>query len=106
MKIRRSGLLAVLLVAWLTGAVGQAAEQQVLFQTSTLQALMNGVYDGDFSFAALKKHGDFGQGTFEALDGELVAVDGRFTGEKRRPGLSRGPDAEDALRRSHLLSNR
>ena len=78
MKIRRSGLIAVLLVAWLTGAVGQAAEQQVLFQTSTLQALMNGVYDGDFSFEELKKHGDFGQGTFEALDGEMVAVDGRF----------------------------
>ncbi|MFI5332032.1 MAG: acetolactate decarboxylase [Desulfobaccales bacterium] len=77
MKMRRSGLIAVLLVAWLTCAA-LAAEQQVLFQTSTLQALMNGVYDGDFSFAELKKHGDLGLGTFEALDGEMVAVDGRF----------------------------
>ncbi len=78
MKIRRLGLIAVLVAAWLTGAVGQAAEQQVLFQTSTLQALMNGVDDGDCSFGELEKHGDFGQGTFEALDGEMVAVDGRF----------------------------
>ncbi len=77
LNLRRSVWIAVLLVAWLTGGA-VAAEQKVLFQTSTLQALMNGVYDGDFSFEELKKHGDFGQGTFEALDGEMLAVDGRF----------------------------
>jgi acetolactate decarboxylase len=78
MKIRRSGLIAVLLVALLTCSIALAAEPKVLFQTSTLQALMNGVYDGDYSFGELKKHGDFGLGTFEALDGEMVALDGQF----------------------------
>ncbi len=66
---------------------------------------MNGVYDGDFSFGELEKHGDFGLGTFEALDGEMVAVDGKFyqvkTDGKAYP-VSPGP--EDAFRRSHLLS--
>lgn len=76
--MRRPLLLGVLLVLVLTCATGLAAEQQVLFQTSTLQALMNGVYDGDYSFEKLKKHGDFGLGTLEALDGEMVALDGRF----------------------------
>ncbi|MCX5892728.1 MAG: acetolactate decarboxylase [Deltaproteobacteria bacterium] len=77
MKIRRSGLIAVLLVAWLTCAA-VAAEQKVLFQTSTLQALMNGVCDSDFTCAELSQHGDFGLGTFEALDGEMVVLDGKF----------------------------
>ncbi len=77
MNLRRSGLLAVLLILALTCAA-VAAEQKVLFQTSTLQALMNGVYDSDFTCAELSKHGDFGLGTFEALDGEMVAVDGKF----------------------------
>ena len=39
---------------------------------------MNGVYDGDYSFRQLARHGDFGLGTFDALDGEMVAVDGKF----------------------------
>lgn len=76
-NMRRSILLAVLLVLSLAGAA-LAAEQQVLFQASTLQALMNGVYDSDFTCAELSQHGDFGLGTFEALDGEMVAVDGKF----------------------------
>ena len=78
MKMRRSLLLAILIGLWLTGAAGLAADRQVLFQTSTLQSLMNGVYAGDFSFGELKRHGDFGLGTFDALDGEMVAVDDKF----------------------------
>ncbi len=77
-NLRRSLLLAALAVFLLTGAAGRAAAPGVLFQTSTLQALMNGIYDGDFSFGELKKHGDIGLGTFEALDGEMVALDGQF----------------------------
>jgi acetolactate decarboxylase len=77
LKIRRSLSLAILLVLFWTCAA-LAAEPKVLFQTSTLQALMNGVYDGDFSFGELKRHGDFGLGTFAALDGEMVGLDGKF----------------------------
>ena len=50
----------------------------VLFQTSTLQALANGVYDGDFTFRELRKHGDFGLGTLNGLDGEMIGLDGNF----------------------------
>ncbi|HEY9073255.1 MAG TPA: acetolactate decarboxylase [Desulfobaccales bacterium] len=76
-KISRSLLLAVLPAILLTGAA-LAADRDLLFQTSTLQALMNGVYDGDCSFGELERHGNFGLGTFDALDGEMVAVDGKF----------------------------
>lgn len=46
------------------------------FQTSTLAALLDGRYDGDVTVAELRRHGDLGLGTFDALDGELIAVDG------------------------------
>lgn len=50
----------------------------VLFQTSTIDALLDGNYDGDVSFAELETRGDFGLGTFDALDGEMVGLDGDF----------------------------
>jgi acetolactate decarboxylase len=50
----------------------------VLFQASTIAALLDGAYDGDLSFAELAEHGDLGLGTVNALDGEMIALDGRF----------------------------
>ncbi len=47
-----------------------------VFQTSTLGALLSGVYDGDMTIAELLTHGDFGLGTFNHLDGEMVVLDG------------------------------
>jgi hypothetical protein len=32
----------------------------------------------DLTFEALARHGDFGLGTFDALDGEMIAIDGTF----------------------------
>ena len=49
-----------------------------LFQTSTIEALLDGNYEGDVSFAELEDRGDFGLGTFDALDGEMIALDGDF----------------------------
>ena len=48
----------------------------VLFQASTINALLEGVYDGEVTCGELKRHGDLGIGTFDALDGEMVVVDG------------------------------
>ncbi len=53
-------------------------EQSEVFQTSTISALVEGVYKGDTTIKDLKKHGDFGLGTFEDLDGEMVVLDGKF----------------------------
>ncbi len=50
----------------------------MLFQASTIGALLQGAYDGDVSFGELAEHGDLGLGTLNALDGEMIAVDGRF----------------------------
>ncbi len=53
-------------------------EPHVLFQASTIAALLEGAYDGDLSFAELAEHGDLGLGTLNGLDGEMIALDGRF----------------------------
>ncbi len=50
----------------------------VLFQASTVGALLEGAYDGDVSFAELAEHGDLGLGTLNSLDGEMIALEGRF----------------------------
>lgn len=54
------------------------AQRHVIFQTSTIDALLDGAYDGDVSFEELRRHGDFGLGTLDAVDGEMIALDGRF----------------------------
>ena len=53
-------------------------EPHVLFQASTIGALLDGTYDGDLTFAELAEHGDLGLGTLNGLDGEMIALDGRF----------------------------
>jgi acetolactate decarboxylase len=53
-------------------------EPHVLFQASTIGALLDGAYEGDVSFGQLAEHGDLGLGTLNALDGEMIALDGRF----------------------------
>jgi acetolactate decarboxylase len=53
-------------------------EPHVLFQASTIAALLEGAYEGDLSFAELAEHGDLGLGTLNGLDGEMIALDGRF----------------------------
>jgi acetolactate decarboxylase len=50
----------------------------VLFQVSTIAALLDGAYDGDLSFGELAEHGDLGLGTVNGLDGEMIALDGSF----------------------------
>ncbi len=47
-------------------------------QVATIDALLAGVYDGHMSLQALRRFGDFGLGTYESLDGEMLLLDGTF----------------------------
>ena len=74
-------LLAATLVAitvCVVGCLNLPKDKDVLFQTSTLSALSEGDYDGDLTYKDLRQHGDFGLGTFDNLDGEMVALAGEF----------------------------
>jgi len=54
-----------------------AAEEHTVVQAGTLEALMAGGYDGDTSLAEILRLGTLGIGTVQALNGELIVVDGR-----------------------------
>lgn len=67
----------VLLLALALPALSQpATDRDLLFQRSTLDALLCGLYQGTLSVADLLAQGDFGLGTFDSLDGEMVVLDG------------------------------
>jgi acetolactate decarboxylase len=51
-------------------------DRETLYQVSTIDALMLGVYDGVQPVGEIKKHGDFGIGTFNALEGEMIMLGG------------------------------
>jgi acetolactate decarboxylase len=67
--LRRTGLPA-------EAARHLAHPEHELFQTSTVQALLAGAYEGDVTLGQLLEHGDLGLGTLNGLDGELIVLDG------------------------------
>lgn len=60
---------------WATTLLRHRDDDEV-YQFSTISALLEGVYDGDVTVAEILGHGDFGLGTFNQLDGEMVVLDG------------------------------
>ncbi len=72
-------ILALLLaIAALALWAGQNHTQAagILYQVSTKYALSNGSFGGVITAEELKQHGDFGLGTFEGLDGEMIVANG------------------------------
>ncbi len=53
-------------------------KKEPIYQVSRLDVLSAGDYDGKTTYGRLKNYGDFGLGTFNAVDGEMIAVDGKF----------------------------
>lgn len=78
MKIIRYLLVVTSLVIAISGCSCLQENKDVLFQTSTMNAIFKGVYDGEITYKELRQHGDFGIGTFNGLDGELFALEGKF----------------------------
>jgi len=78
MKIIRYLLVVTSLVIAISGCSCLPENKDVLFQVSTMNAIFRADYDGEITYGELKQHGDFGIGTFDALDGELFALGGKF----------------------------
>jgi acetolactate decarboxylase len=47
-----------------------------IFLSTPVNALVEGIYEQNVPLSEIKKHGDFGLGTFNDLDGEMVLLDG------------------------------
>jgi acetolactate decarboxylase len=54
-----------------------AKDRDILYQVSTIDALMQGAFDGTEQISETLQHGDFGIGTFDGLDGEMILLDGK-----------------------------
>jgi len=70
----------VILFTMFAGCTQTAVTQdrETMYQVSTFNALSQGVYDGNVTFGTLSEHGDTGLGTLNALDGELIGLNGTF----------------------------
>ena len=54
----------------------EAQKRNSLFQVSPVAAFADSLWDGWMKIPELKAHGDFGVGTFDGVDGEMVVLDG------------------------------
>lgn len=71
------GIALYALAVLSSAAVVKAQDtDDILYQVSTIDALLDGVYDGAVPVAELGGRGDVGLGTFHALEGEMAVVDG------------------------------
>jgi acetolactate decarboxylase len=60
------------------GCSTSTADRDVMYQISMYSVLSEGGYDGDVTYKDLRQHGDLGIGTFDNLDGEMIALAGDF----------------------------
>lgn len=56
----------------------QSGDRDMIYQASAISALLEGCFDGQVDFREIKKHGNFGIGALDGVDGELIGLDGLF----------------------------
>lgn len=66
-------ILLIIPVLLLAGC--SSNEEDMIFHYSVLKALDNGVLEGNMKVGELKQHGDFGLGTYNRMNGEMVVLD-------------------------------
>ncbi len=67
-------------------------EHHTIYQVSTSGALVKGVFQGCVRIGDIRRHGDFGLGTFEGLDGEAILLNGACWQAKGDGSLCAAPD--------------
>jgi acetolactate decarboxylase len=65
--------------------------ETVLYQVAPYAPFAQGSFDGNLTYAQLTQYGGFGIGTFNGMDGEMLALDGVFY-QVRTNGLPRQAD--------------
>jgi acetolactate decarboxylase len=84
-------------LTWLRRAEADAdpAAAHTIFQVSSMEALLARAYEGDCTIGEVRAHGDFGLGTTQQVDGELIALDGEVWCARDEGRLD--PIADDEL---------
>ncbi|MCF0234031.1 MAG: acetolactate decarboxylase [Thermoguttaceae bacterium] len=84
---------ALILAALACFASAEELREPAVTQFATLDSLVAGVYDGFATAADLRKHGNFGIGTLDRIDGEVVIDDGVVYQIKGDGSVARVPDS-------------
>lgn len=77
-----------------------------MYQISTLQALAKGDFYGNATIGELLTKGDIGLGTFEAVDGEMIVLDGKCYRAKADGTVSVAADSDGTPFASITFLNR
>ncbi len=100
MKKTIAGASIILMGCLIFGACGKNGSEQsvgdreVINQVSLLQGLTLGDYNGSITAKQLKEKGDIGIGTFDALNGELIMLDGAVYRAASDGSVEEVPDDE------------
>jgi len=71
--------VALLVVAALPAALYfSRSEKDSLYQVSAFNVFSAGNFEGNTTYSELAEHGDFGIGTLNGLNGEMIAFNGKF----------------------------
>lgn len=87
---------AILFLIVAVETLAPSTDRDVMYHVSVLDVLMNGSYGGITNAKDLKAHGDFGIGTFEGLDGEMIVLNGTVY-QARSDGLVRPMDDASSI---------
>lgn len=82
----------------MTKVKGNMSEAIKLFQYNTLSALMSGLYGGTLTIGELLEHGDFGIGTLDSIDGELIILEGKAYQAKGSEGKAEVVEVSDDVK--------
>jgi acetolactate decarboxylase len=78
----KKAILILVLMLCLVIIIGTACAtvnaRDVIYQAAPFIALQEGDFDGDYKCGDLKQYGDYGLGTIDNLDGEMVMVEGNI----------------------------
>jgi acetolactate decarboxylase len=72
--MKKQLIILATLLSWVFTGCAVTQSRNTVTQTSTIDALLAGVYDGQVSCARLMEYGDLGIGTFDHLDGEMILL--------------------------------
>ncbi len=72
----------------------QTQQKHTAYQVSTIHTLFAGGYDGIASIGDMKNKGNFGLGTFHALDGEMIFLDNICYKVRANGRVTQVPDNE------------
>lgn len=94
MKKHLLALYGAVLISCTVLSFPAQAEPDTLTQVSTIDALLGGLYAGEMDMLQLKEKGNFGIGTFDALNGEMVVYADRVYRVRSDGKVEEVPDSE------------